>query len=34
MVNRSMGDPSEQVWERHYASDFDTQTHDKIGDAA
>jgi hypothetical protein len=32
MVNRTMGDASEQLWERHDASDFDTQTQDKIGD--
>ncbi len=32
MVNRAWGDPSEQLHERHDASDFDTQTQDKIGD--
>jgi len=32
MVNRSWGDPSGQLIERHAASDFDTQTQDKIGD--
>ncbi|MHA3902948.1 glutathione-dependent disulfide-bond oxidoreductase [Castellaniella sp. WN] len=30
MVNRTSGDPSEQLWERHDASDFDTRTRDKI----
>ncbi|WP_317056730.1 glutathione-dependent disulfide-bond oxidoreductase [Roseovarius rhodophyticola] len=34
MVNRTMGDPSEQLWERHDASDFETQTQDKIGENA
>lgn len=29
MVNRSWGDPAEQLHERHAASDFDTQTQDK-----
>jgi len=29
MVNRTFGEPSEQLWERHDASDFDTQTQDK-----
>lgn len=33
MVNRVMGDPSEQLHERHDASDFDTRTQDKIGGA-
>ena len=33
MVNRVMGDPSEQLHERHDASDFDTKTQDKIGDS-
>ena len=28
-VNRVMGDPAEQLHERHDASDFDTQTEDK-----
>lgn len=32
MVNRPFGEPSEQLLERHDASDFDTQTQDKIGD--
>ena len=30
MVNRASGDPSEQLRERHDASDFDTRTQDKI----
>ncbi|CAN7740962.1 glutathione-dependent disulfide-bond oxidoreductase [Ensifer adhaerens] len=30
MVNRLSGDPSEQLHERHDASDFDTKTQDKI----
>ncbi|MEM6480522.1 MAG: glutathione-dependent disulfide-bond oxidoreductase [Pseudomonadota bacterium] len=34
MVNRTSGDPSEQLHERHDASDFTTKTQDKIGDAA
>jgi GST-like protein len=33
MVNRATGEPSEQLRERHDASDFDTKTQDKI-DAA
>ena len=33
MVNRLSGDPSEQLHERHDASDFDTKTQDKIGRA-
>jgi GST-like protein len=32
MVNRPFGDPAKQLHERHDASDFDTQTQDKIGD--
>ena len=32
MVNRAWGDPSSQLHERHNASDFDTQTQDKIGE--
>ena len=32
MVNRPFGEPSEQLHERHDASDFDTQAQDKIGD--
>ncbi len=31
MVNRMQGEPSEQLHERHDASDFDTKTQDKIG---
>ena len=31
MVNRLTGDPSEQLHERHDASDFETKTQDKIG---
>ncbi|WP_100658318.1 glutathione-dependent disulfide-bond oxidoreductase [Alteromonas flava] len=31
MVNRTWGDPAGQLHERHDASDFDTQTQDKIG---
>jgi len=31
MVNRTQGAPSEQLWERHDATDFDTRTQDKIG---
>ena len=30
MVNRMQGDPSEQLHERHDASDFDTKTQDKV----
>jgi GST-like protein len=30
MVNRMVGDPSEQLHERHDASDFDTKTQDKL----
>lgn len=33
MVNRVSGDPSEQLHERHDASDFDTRTQDKIAAA-
>ena len=32
MVNRVFGEPSEQLRERHDASDFDTKTQDKIED--
>ncbi|MFM9162658.1 MAG: glutathione-dependent disulfide-bond oxidoreductase [Methylocystis sp.] len=32
MVNRTWGEPSEQLHERHDASDFDTKTQDKIGE--
>lgn len=31
MVNRTYGEPSSQLHERHDASDFDTRTQDKIG---
>lgn len=31
MVNKLTGDPSEQLHERHDASDFETKTQDKIG---
>ena len=34
MVNKTSGDPSEQLHERHDASDFDTKTQDKIGPKA
>jgi GST-like protein len=30
MVNRTSGDPAEQLHERHHASDFDTKTQDKL----
>ena len=33
MVNRIQGDPKSQLRERHEASDFETKTQDKIGDA-
>ena len=33
MVNRTWGEPSSQLHERHDASDFDTKTQDKIGDS-
>ncbi len=33
MVNRLSGDPSEQLHERHDASDFDTKTADKVANA-
>jgi GST-like protein len=32
MVNRTWGEPSSQLHERHDASDFETMTQDKIGD--
>jgi GST-like protein len=32
MVNRTWGEPSSQLHERHAASDFETSTQDKIGD--
>jgi GST-like protein len=31
MVNRVWGDPASQLHERHDASDFETNTQDKIG---
>ncbi len=34
MVNRTWGEPSSQLHERHDASDFETRTQDKLGDAA
>jgi GST-like protein len=34
MVNRTFGEPETQLHERHDASNFDTKTQDKIGDAA
>jgi GST-like protein len=34
MVNRAFGPPELQLRERHDASDFETRTQDKIGDAA
>jgi GSH-dependent disulfide-bond oxidoreductase len=34
MVNRSFGEPSSQLHERHAAIDFETMTQDKIGEAA
>ena len=30
MVNRVMGEPSSQLWERHEAGDFETKTQDKV----
>jgi GSH-dependent disulfide-bond oxidoreductase len=33
MVNRISGDPASQLHERHDASDFETRTQDKIGEA-
>lgn len=32
MVNRRTGDPSEQLHERHYASDFELRTQDKLAE--
>lgn len=32
IVNKSSGEPHEQLRERHDASDFDTKTQDKVGD--
>jgi GST-like protein len=34
MVNRVMGDPASQLWERHDAGDFATKTADKVAAAA
>ena len=34
MVNKTSGEPHEQLWERHDASDFETKTQDKIAAAA
>jgi GST-like protein len=34
MVNRTWGEPSEQLRERHDASDFETRTQDKLGGGA
>ncbi|SHF60566.1 GST-like protein [Microbulbifer donghaiensis] len=33
MVNRTWGEPSSQLHERHHASDFETRTQDKLGDS-
>ncbi len=33
MVNRGWGEPASQLHERHDASDFDTRTQDKLGEA-
>ena len=33
MVNRPFGEPASQLWERHEASDFDTNTADKLANA-
>ena len=33
MVNRAVGDPAQQLRERHEASDFDTRTQDKLAPA-
>ena len=30
MVNKTSGEPSQQLWERHNASDFQTRTQDKL----
>jgi GST-like protein len=32
MVNRTWGEPSSQLHERHDASDFETRTQDKVGE--
>ncbi len=34
MVNRTWGEPSSQLHERHDAGDFDTKTQDKLEPAA
>ena len=34
MVNRTSGDPSTQLHERHDASDFQTKTQDKLADTS
>jgi GST-like protein len=34
IVNRISGDPANQLHERHDASDFETRTQDKIGQAS
>ena len=34
MVNRAWGEPSSQLHERHEATDFDTQTQDKLAPKA
>jgi GSH-dependent disulfide-bond oxidoreductase len=34
MVNRVMGDPASQLWERHDAGDFETKTQDRVGENA
>src|SRR6202140_1108184 len=34
MVNRTWGEPSSQLHERHAASDFETSTQDKVGEVA
>ena len=34
MVNRTFGDPSSQLHERHDASDFETKTQDRLAAAA
>ncbi len=31
MVNKTSGEPHEQLWERHDASDFELRTQDKVG---
>jgi len=34
MVNRTWGQPSSQLHERHEASDFDTKTQDKLAESS